>query len=68
MYSIFVAAVGLLLRGGDVLGTILGKFIVANRAIPLSDAVGSYEAFEKVVYGEVVFDLNWYASHSFGSI
>jgi len=49
--------VGLLLRGRDVLGTILGEFVMADRAIPLSDAVGSYEAFEKVVYGEVVFDL-----------
>lgn len=57
VYSIFVAAVGLLLRGRDVLGTILGEFVMADRAIPLSDAVGSYEAFEKVVYGEVVFDL-----------
>jgi hypothetical protein len=55
VHSIFVAAVELLLRRRDVLGAI-GESGVVDRIVPLSDAVRAYEAFEKGVYGKVVFD------------
>ncbi|KAI0300581.1 chaperonin 10-like protein [Multifurca ochricompacta] len=54
-HSIFAAAVGLLLRRRDVLGAI-GECSIIDRVIPLRDAVKAYEAFEKGVYGKVVFD------------
>jgi threonine dehydrogenase-like Zn-dependent dehydrogenase len=54
-HSIFVPAVELLLRRRDVLGAI-GESGVVDRIVPLSDAVRAYEAFEKGVYGKVVFD------------
>jgi hypothetical protein len=34
----------------------IGESGVVDRVIPLSDAVGAYEAFEQGVYGKVVFD------------
>lgn len=54
-HSFFVPAVELLLRRRDVLGAI-GESGVVDRIVPLSDAVRAYEAFEKGVYGKVVFD------------
>jgi hypothetical protein len=53
--SVLVAAMGLLLRRRDVLG-VIGESGVVDRVIPLSDAVGAYEAFDKGIYGKVVFD------------
>jgi hypothetical protein len=53
--SVLVAAAGLLLRRRDVLSAI-GESGVVDRVVPLSDAVGAYEAFEQGVYGKVVFD------------
>ena len=55
VHSLFVAAVELLLRRKDVLGAIGGSGVV-DRIVPLNDAVRAYEAFEKGVYGKVVFD------------
>jgi threonine dehydrogenase-like Zn-dependent dehydrogenase len=53
--SVVVAAAGLLWRNRFVLGAI-GEGGVVDRVIPLSDAVGAYEAFDQGVYGKVVFD------------
>jgi len=55
VHSVFVAAMELLLRRRDVLGTI-GESGVVDRIVPLSDAVRAYEAYEKGEYGKVVFD------------
>ncbi|KAI0002547.1 chaperonin 10-like protein, partial [Russula compacta] len=53
--SVFVAATELLLRRRDVLG-VIGESGVIDRVIPLTDAVRAYEAFDKGVYGKVVFN------------
>ena len=55
MHSVFVAAMELLLRRRDILGTI-GESGVVDRIAPLSDAVRAYEAYEKGECGKVVFD------------
>jgi len=55
VHSLFVAAVELLLRRKDVLGAI-GESGVVDRVLPLSDAVRAYEAFDKGIYGKVVFN------------
>jgi threonine dehydrogenase-like Zn-dependent dehydrogenase len=55
VHSHFVAAVELLVRRKDVLGAI-GESGVVDRVLPLSDAVRAYEAFDKGIYGKVVFN------------